>query len=47
MLNEKEMKFRISKAQKQNVKIVNYGIAIAYMNGILERATKIFPEINL
>lgn len=47
MLNEKEIKYRINQAQKQGVKIVNYGILIAYINGILERALKIFPEIDL
>ncbi len=47
MLNAKEMNHRISEAQKQSIKIVNYGILIAYMNGILKRAIKIFPEINL
>ncbi|MBQ8475879.1 [bacterium] len=47
MLNEKEMKYRIEKAVKSGVKIVNYGILIAYMNGILNRALKIFPEIKL
>ena len=47
MLNEKEMKYRINESVEQGVKIVNYGILIAYMNGILERALKIFPEITL
>ena len=47
MLNEKEMQFRINEAKKQGVKIVNYGILIAFINGILERAVKIFPEIKL
>ncbi|MCQ2754442.1 MAG: [FeFe] hydrogenase H-cluster maturation GTPase HydF [bacterium] len=46
MLNEQEMKSRISIAQKSNIPIVNYGIAIAYMNGILKRGTQIFPEIH-
>ena len=45
MLNEQEMKSRLSIAQKSNIPIVNYGIAIAYMNGILKRSTKVFPEI--
>lgn len=37
-LNEQEMKYRISKAKEQNIPITNYGIIIAYMNGILERS---------
>ena len=42
MLNEQEMKSRIKKAKEQNIPIVNYGMAIAYMNGILDRALEIF-----
>lgn len=44
MLNEKEMKYRINQAQVANVPIVNYGIAIAHMHGILERSLRPFPE---
>jgi len=42
MLSEREMLSRLSEAKGQNIPIVNYGIAIAYMNGILERSTEIF-----
>ncbi|MDR0913691.1 MAG: [FeFe] hydrogenase H-cluster maturation GTPase HydF [Oscillospiraceae bacterium] len=42
MLNEREMKYRISTAKAQNTPIVNYGIIIAYMNGILDRAVAPF-----
>lgn len=42
MLNEAEMKSRLKKANEQNIPIVNYGMAIAYMNGILERSMEIF-----
>ena len=45
MLNEKEMKHRISRAVQAGVPIVNYGIAIARMNGILERSLKPFPDM--
>jgi len=44
MLNEKEMKYRIDVALRGNIPITNYGIAIAYMNGILERS--ISPFLN-
>jgi len=44
-LNEKEMKSRIAKAKEQGVPMVNYGILIAYMNGILERSVEPFPDI--
>ena len=44
MLNEQEMKSRVKKAKEQNIPIVNYGMAIAYMNGILDRALEIFKN---
>ena len=40
MLNEKEMQYRQSAAKASGVPMVNYGIAIAKMNGILDRALK-------
>lgn len=45
MLNTAEMEHRINKAFKQNVPIVNYGIAIAHIHGILKRSLRPFPEI--
>ena len=45
MLNEKEMKHRIEKASASGVPIVNYGVAISHMNGILKRSLEIFPDI--
>ncbi len=45
MLNEKEMKHRIARAAASGVPIVNYGIAIARMHGILERSLKPFPDM--
>lgn len=45
MLNEKEMAYRRKSAEMQNVPFTNYGIAIAYMNGILRRTIGIFPEL--
>ncbi len=44
-LNEKEMKHRIAVAKEQNVPITNYGIFIAYTQGILKRSLQDFPEI--
>ena len=44
-LNEKEMKHRIAVAKEQNVPITNYGIFIAYTQGILKRSLRAFPEI--
>lgn len=45
-LHEKEMKHRIFRAGEQNVPMVNYGIFIAYVNGILARSVEVFPEIQ-
>ena len=45
MLNEKEMQHRIHCAQQQCVPITNYGITIAYINGILRRTLSPFPDI--
>lgn len=42
MLNEREMKNRLSIAAEQGVPVVNYGVAIAQMNGILKRSLEIF-----
>lgn len=42
MLNEREMKYRIRCAQDAGIPITNYGTAIAYMKGILERSIQIF-----
>lgn len=45
MLNEKEMGYRRRLAEMQGVPFTNYGIAIAYMNGILKRTIGIFPDL--
>ena len=45
MLNEKEMQSRIQKANDAGIPMVNYGIAIAHMHGILKRSLEVFPEI--
>lgn len=45
MLTEKEVKFRQSCAIDQHVPITNYGIIIAYMQGILKRSLRVFPHI--
>lgn len=46
MLNEREMKYRIGLASEQGVPIINYGILIAYLNGILKRSLEPFPSIS-
>ncbi|MGN0290821.1 MAG: [FeFe] hydrogenase H-cluster maturation GTPase HydF [Lachnospiraceae bacterium] len=47
MLNEREMKYRLACAKEQNIPITNYGIAIAYMQGILKRSLEPFPAISM
>lgn len=44
MLNRKELLSRLAKAEKAGIPIVNYGIAIAFLHGILDRALKPFPK---
>lgn len=45
MLNDREMKYRRTFADANGVPMTNYGIAIAYMNGILKRSLAPFPDI--
>lgn len=45
MLNEAEMNHRIQVAAAAGVPIVNYGIAIAQMHGILARSLEPFPDM--
>ena len=44
MWNRQEMLNRIHECHRQGVPITNYGLVIAYAQGILERALKPFPE---
>lgn len=43
-LNEREMKYRLKCAEDAGIPMTNYGIAIAHMNGILERSVEMFLE---
>jgi [FeFe] hydrogenase H-cluster maturation GTPase HydF len=45
MLPEREVKFRLKCAQDQNIPMTNYGILIAYMQGILRRSLEPFPHL--
>lgn len=38
MLNRREMRCRLERCREQGVPVTNYGVLIAYLNGILERA---------
>lgn len=44
MLNDREMKYRQKFTTGSNIPFTNYGILIAYMQGILQRSISMFPE---
>jgi [FeFe] hydrogenase H-cluster maturation GTPase HydF len=46
MLNRREMLYRLSEVSERQVPVVNYGLLIAYVHGILERALEPFPHIQ-
>lgn len=46
MLNEKAMAHRMATARAQGVSMVNYGVAIACMHGILKRSLGLFPAVQ-
>lgn len=46
MLNDREMRYRIASCRAAGVPIVNYGIAIAEMHGILRRSLAPFPKAS-
>lgn len=45
-LNEREMKYRLKCAGDAGIPITNYGTAIAYMKGILERSLGVFTQFR-
>ncbi|MDR2144543.1 MAG: [FeFe] hydrogenase H-cluster maturation GTPase HydF [Treponema sp.] len=46
MLNEREMRYRQKCAADQGVPFTNYGITIAFIQGILKRSLQVFPHIR-
>lgn len=44
-LNEREVKYRIACARDAGMPMTNYGILIAYVQGILRRSVQAFPEV--
>ncbi|NMM62113.1 [FeFe] hydrogenase H-cluster maturation GTPase HydF [Clostridium sp. P21] len=44
MFNRKQFMSRLIRACEQSIPITNYGIAIAHLNGILQRVTEIFHK---
>lgn len=47
MINRKEMIYRVNRAKEEGVPIVNYGVLLAYIHGILPRALEPFPLAKL
>ena len=45
MLNEREVKYRMKCVVDQGIPFTNYGIAIAYMKGILQRSIEPIPNL--
>ncbi|MEN2993719.1 MAG: [FeFe] hydrogenase H-cluster maturation GTPase HydF [Thermodesulfovibrio sp.] len=46
MINRKEMLSRIMQAKRAGVPIVNYGVIMAYMHGVLKRVLSPFPYLQ-
>ena len=46
MLNGREMQSRMNRAVSGGLPFTNYGIAIAYMRGILKRSIAMLPGIG-
>jgi len=46
MLNAREMQNRAQMAKRAGVPMTNYGILIAYMQGILKRSIELFPNLH-
>ncbi|SHE58862.1 [FeFe] hydrogenase H-cluster maturation GTPase HydF [Caldanaerobius fijiensis DSM 17918] len=47
MINRREMMYRLSVAAEKGVPIVNYGVLIAYVMGVLDRALDPFPLASM
>lgn len=45
MLRPKEMQYRQEQARQHGIPMTNYGVAIAYMKGILQRSLEPFPDL--
>lgn len=46
MITERDVLNRMNKAVEQGVPFTNYGILIAYINGILKRSIEVFPNLS-
>ncbi len=46
MLNEREVQYRMKCSMDQGIPFTNYGLTIAYMQGILARSLQPFPDLQ-
>ena len=46
-LNRREMQNRMNRVKEKEIPIVNYGVLIAYLQGILKRSIEAFPSIAM
>lgn len=46
MINDKEMLYREKLAIEAGIGLTNYGLVLAYLNGILKRSISLFPELE-
>ncbi len=46
MLNEREVRHRMKRSLDQGTPFTNYGVLIAYLNGILKRCVEVFPYLH-
>lgn len=46
MLNRKEVLYRLNLLKQMGIPVVNYGVLIAYIHGILDRVLMPFPEMR-
>lgn len=45
MLNRQEVEYRLDKVKQDHIPILNYGMAIAHVQGILRRSLQMFPSL--
>ncbi len=46
MINKRTIANRLERFEEMNIPVTNYGVVLAYLNGILDRASKIFTKNN-
>ena len=46
MINRREIQSRLKIFAEKNIPVTNYGVVLAYLSGILDRAKEIFMQAN-